>query len=432
MIPRYTRPEMSAIWETDNRFRIMLEVETLAAEAMEKAGTIPKGVAAAIRKKGKFNAERIDEIEREVKHDVIAFLTNVTEYVGEKARFMHQGMTSSDVLDTTFSVQLQQATDILIKDVDLVLAALKKQATAHKKTVCIGRSHGIHAEPTTFGVKMAGHYAAFKRAKDRLVAVRKEVSTCAISGAVGTYATVSPDVEKYIATKLGLTPETVSTQVIPRDRHAMFFATLGVVASSIENLAIEIRHLQRTEVREAEEFFSPGQKGSSAMPHKRNPVLTENLTGLARMVRSAVIPAMENVALWHERDISHSAVERNIAPDATVTLDFALVRLASVIDKLLVYPERMKANLERMGGLVFSQRSLLALTQAGISREDAYRIVQKNAMEVWEKDGKVTLRSRFESDPMVTKKLKAKDLDVIFDYAPYIKHADFIIKRALK
>ncbi len=432
MIPRYTRPEMSAIWETDNRFRIMLEVETLAAEAMEKAGTIPKGVAAAIRKKGKFNAERIDEIEREVKHDVIAFLTNVTEYVGEKARFMHQGMTSSDVLDTTFSVQLQQATDILIKDVDLVLAALKKQATAHKKTLCIGRSHGIHAEPTTFGVKMAGHYAAFKRAKDRLVAVRKEVSTCAISGAVGTYATVSPDVEKYIAGKLGLTPETVSTQVIPRDRHAMFFATLGVVASSIENLAIEIRHLQRTEVREAEEFFSPGQKGSSAMPHKRNPVLTENLTGLARMVRSAVIPAMENVALWHERDISHSAVERNIAPDATVTLDFALVRLASVIDKLLVYPERMKANLERMGGLVFSQRSLLALTQAGISREDAYRIVQKNAMEVWEKDGKVTLRSRFESDPMVTKKLKAKDLDVIFDYAPYIKHADFIIKRALK
>ncbi len=432
MIPRYTRPEMSAIWETDNRFRIMLEVETLAAEAMEKAGTIPKGVAAVIRKKGKFNAERIDEIEREVKHDVIAFLTNVTEYVGEKARFMHQGMTSSDVLDTTFSVQLQQATDILIKDVDLVLAALKKQATAHKKTLCIGRSHGIHAEPTTFGVKMAGHYAAFKRAKDRLVAVRKEVSTCAISGAVGTYATVSPDVEKYIAGKLGLTPETVSTQVIPRDRHAMFFATLGVVASSIENLAIEIRHLQRTEVREAEEFFSPGQKGSSAMPHKRNPVLTENLTGLARMVRSAVIPAMENVALWHERDISHSAVERNIAPDATVTLDFALVRLASVIDKLLVYPERMKANLERMGGLVFSQRSLLALTQAGISREDAYRIVQKNAMEVWEKDGKVTLRSRFESDPMVTKKLKAKDLDVIFDYAPYIKHADFIIKRALK
>jgi adenylosuccinate lyase len=432
MIPRYTRPEMSSIWEQDNRFRIMLEVETLAAEAMEKAGTIPKGVAAAIRKKGKFNAERIDEIEREVKHDVIAFLTNVTEYVGEKARFMHQGMTSSDVLDTTFAVQLQQATDILIKDVDLVLAALKKQATAHKKTLCIGRSHGIHAEPTTFGVKMAGHYAAFKRAKDRLVAVRKEVSTCAISGAVGTYATVSPEVEKYIATKLGLTPETVSTQVIPRDRHAMFFATLGVVASSIENLAIEIRHLQRTEVREAEEFFSPGQKGSSAMPHKRNPVLTENLTGLARMVRSAVIPAMENVALWHERDISHSAVERNIAPDATVTLDFALVRLASVIDKLLVYPERMKANLERMGGLVFSQRSLLALTQAGISREDAYRIVQKNAMEVWEKDGKVTLRSRFEADPLVTKKLKAKDLDVIFDYAPYIKHADFIIKRAVK
>lgn len=432
MIPRYTRPEMSQIWDQDNRFRIMLEVETLAAEAMEKNGTIPKGVAAAIRKKAKFNAERIDEIERTVKHDVIAFLTNIAEHVGEKARFMHQGMTSSDVLDTTFAVQLQQAADLLIKDVDLVLKALKKQATAHKKTLCIGRSHGIHAEPTTFGVKLAGHYAAFKRARERLIAARKEVSTCAISGAVGTYATVTPDVEKYIATKLKLTPEDVSTQVIPRDRHAMFFATLGVVASSIENLAIEIRHLQRTEVREAEEFFSPGQKGSSAMPHKRNPILTENLTGLARLVRSAVIPAMENVALWHERDISHSAVERNIAPDATVTLDFALVRLASVIDKLLVYPDRMKANLERMGGLVFSQRTLLALTQHGISREDAYRIVQSSAMKVWEKDGNVTLRSQLENDPQVTKKLKAKDLDVIFDYAPYVKHADFIVKRALK
>jgi adenylosuccinate lyase len=431
MIPRYTRPEMSRIWDQDNRFRIMLEVETLAAEAMEQAGTIPKGVASAIRKKAKFNAERIDEIERVVKHDVIAFLTNVTEHVGEKARFMHQGMTSSDVLDTTFAVQLQQSTDLLIKDVDLVLQALKKQATAHKKTLCIGRSHGIHAEPTTFGVKIAGHYAAFKRAKERLQQVRKEISTCAISGAVGTYATVTPDVEKYVAAKLGLKPETVSTQVIPRDRHAMFFATLGVIASSIENIAVEIRHLQRTEVREAEEFFSPGQKGSSAMPHKRNPVLSENLTGLARLVRSAVIPAMENVALWHERDISHSAVERNIAPDACTALDFALVRLAGIVDKLLVYPDRMKANLERMGGLVFSQRALLALTQHGISREDAYRIIQKNAMAVWEADGTISLRSQLEQDADVMKKLKPKDLDVIFDYAPYIKHAGFILKRAL-
>jgi len=432
MIPRYTRPEMASIWEQDNKFRIMLEVETLAAEAMEKEGTIPKGVATAIRKKAKFNAARIDEIEREVKHDVIAFLTNVAEHVGDKARFMHQGMTSSDVLDTTYAVQLQQSTDLLIKDVDLVLAALKKRATEHKKTLCIGRSHGIHAEPTTFGIKLAGHYAAFKRAKARLQNVRKEVSTCAISGAVGTYATVSPTVEKYIAGKLGLTPEDVSTQVIPRDRHAMFFATLGVIASSIENLAVEIRHLQRTEVREAEEFFSPGQKGSSAMPHKRNPVLSENLTGLARLVRSAVTPALENVALWHERDISHSAVERNISPDACTALDFALVRLAGIIDKLLVYPERMQANLERMGGLVFSQRTLLALTQHGISREDAYRIVQKNAMDVWQADGKISLRSLLEKDPAVKKALKAKDLDAIFDYAPYIKHANFILKRALK
>lgn len=430
MIPRYTRPDMAKIWDTDNKFRIMLEVETLAAEVQEEIGMIPKGVSKALRERGNFNAARIDEIEREVKHDVIAFLTNVAEYVGDEAKFMHQGMTSSDVLDTTFGVQLQQSTDILLADLDKVLAALKKRMTEHKDTLTIGRSHGIHAEPTTFGVKLAGHYAAFARAKKRLLAARDEVSVCAISGAVGTYATVPPEVEAYVASKLNLNVETVSTQVIPRDRHAMFFATLGVIASSIENIAIEIRHLQRTEVREAEEFFSPGQKGSSAMPHKRNPVLTENLTGLARTIRASVVPAMENVALWHERDISHSAVERFIAPDTCVALDFALNRLANVIENLLVYPERMKANLERMGGLVFSQRTLLALTQAGIAREDAYRIVQRNAMKVWESDGKVTLRAILEQDNDVTAKLDKAKLDAIFDYAPYIKHAGTIIERA--
>lgn len=422
MIPRYTRPDMAAIFEAENRFKIWLEIETLAAEKMGDMGTVPKSVAKALREKGNFDINRIDEIEREVKHDVIAFLTSVAEYVGEDSRYVHQGMTSSDVIDTAFSVQLTQAADILLADLDAVLAALKKRSLEHKDTLCIGRSHGIHAEPTTFGFKLAGHYAAFKRAKARLIAARAEIAVCSISGAVGTYATVSQDVQKYVADKLGLASEDISTQVIPRDRHAMFFATLGVVASSIENLAVEIRHLQRTEVREAEEFFSPGQKGSSAMPHKRNPILTENLTGLARVVRASVTPAMENVALWHERDISHSSVERIMAPDACIALDFALARLANVIEKLLVYPETMKDNLEKMGGLVFSQKTLLALTQAGISREDSYRIVQRNAMKVWESRGKQTLLSFLKEDADVTAKIAPADLDKIFTYDDYIKN----------
>lgn len=431
MIPRYTRPDMQKIWEPDHKFKIMLEVETLAAEAMEQEGIIPAGVAKALRERGQFNAARIDEIERDVKHDVIAFLTNVAEYVGEEARFMHQGMTSSDVLDTTFSVQLRDAADLLLAGIDRILTALREKILAHKHTLCIGRSHGIHAEPTTFGIKLAGHYAAFARARARLELAQREISVCAISGAVGTYATVLPAIETYVAEKLGLVSETVSTQVIPRDRHAMFFATLGVIASSIENLAIEIRHLQRTEVREAEEFFSEKQKGSSAMPHKRNPILTENLTGLARIVRAAVTPALENVALWHERDISHSAVERVMAPDTCIALDFALNRMGNVIENLLIYPERMMSNLESMGGLVFSQRTLLALTQAGISREDAYRIVQRNAMEVWKSNGSKTLRGLLESDEDVSAKLTAEDFNRIFDYAPYIAHADFITQKAL-
>ncbi len=432
MIPRYTRPDMARIWDNDHKFAIMLEVETLAAEAMEQVGIIPPGVAKALRERGQFNAERIEEIEREVKHDVIAFLTNVAEYVGDEARFMHQGMTSSDVLDTTFSVQLREAANLLLGGIDKILTALRQKILAHKHTLCIGRSHGIHAEPTSFGVKLAGHYAAFARARARLELAQREISICAISGAVGTYATVSPDIENYVAQKLGLMPETVSTQVIPRDRHAMFFATLGVIASSIENFAIEIRHLQRTEVREVEEFFSEKQKGSSAMPHKRNPILTENLTGLARIVRAAVTPALENVALWHERDISHSAVERVMAPDTCIALDFALNRLANVIENLLIYPDRMMHNLEIMGGLVFSQRTLLALTQAGISREDAYRIVQRNAMEVWKSNGHTTLRALLEADKDVSTKLTHSDFDKIFDYAPYIAHADFIIEKSLE
>lgn len=432
MIPRYTRPEMAKIFEPENRFKIWLEIETVALEKMAELGVVPKSAAIALRKKGNFNVARIDEIEREVKHDVIAFLTSVAEYVGKDSRYVHQGMTSSDVVDTAFAVQLTQAADLLLKDMDALLKALKKRAQEHSKTLCIGRSHGIHAEPTTFGMKLAGHYAAFKRGRERLVAARKEIAVCTISGAVGTYATVDPKIEAHVAKELGLKPETISTQVIPRDRHAMFFATLGVIASSIENLATEIRHLQRTEVREAEEFFSKGQKGSSAMPHKRNPILTENLTGLARLVRSMVIPAMENVTLWHERDISHSSVERNIGPDACVTLDFALSRLTGVIENLLVYPDTMKENLEKTGGLVFSQRLLLALTQAGISREDAYRIVQRNAMKVWDGKLKTTLRKAIESDAEVTKKLDKKSLDGIFDYKHYTKNIDSIIKRALK
>lgn len=429
MIPRYTRPVMADIFEANNRFKIWLEIETLAAEKMAEMGTVPASVPKAMRDKGNFDIARIDEIEKEVKHDVIAFLTSVAEFVGEDSRYVHQGMTSSDIIDTAFSVQLTQAADIMLEDLDALLAALKKRSLEHKDTLCIGRSHGIHAEPTTFGFKLAGHYAAFKRAKERLINARKEIAVCSISGAVGTYATVDPAVQAYVADKLGLSQEDISTQVIPRDRHAMFFATLGVIASSIENLAIEIRHLQRTEVREAEEFFSPGQKGSSAMPHKRNPILTENLTGLARVVRAAVTPAMENVALWHERDISHSSVERIMAPDTCIALDFALVRMTSVIDKLLVYPETMKDNLEKMGGLVFSQKTLLALTQAGISREDSYRIVQRNAMKVWESRGKQNLLDFLKADEDVSAKLKPEDLDKIFTYDDYIKNIEPVMSR---
>jgi len=428
MIPRYTRPDMVKIWEPENRFNIWLDIEIYAAEAMEKLGIIPKGVAAKTRKLGKFEVARIDEIEREVKHDVIAFLTNVAEYVGPEARFVHQGMTSSDVVDTCFSVQCAQAADLLLADLDRLLAALKKRAIEHKKTICVGRSHGIHAEPTTFGLKLAGHYAAFARCKKRLEDARAEIAVCMISGPVGTHASVDPAVQAHVAKKMNLTPETVSTQVIPRDRYAAYFATLGVIASCMENLATEVRHLQRSEVREAAEYFSKGQKGSSAMPHKKNPILTENICGLARLVRSAVVPAMENVTLWHERDISHSSVERVIGPDATLALDFALNRMAGVIEQLLVYPERMQKNLDSLGGLVYSQRVLLALTQAGVAREDAYRIVQKNAMDVWDSDGNKNFATLLKKDKLVSAKLKAKDIDAIFDATFYTKHVDKIFK----
>jgi len=427
MIPRYSRPKMVAIWESENRYKIWMEIETLAAEAMAELGTIPKEVPVAVRARGAFNVARIEEIEAETKHDVIAFLTNLAEYVGEEARFVHQGMTSSDVLDTCLAVQLTQATDILLEDLEGLLAALKRRAFEHKHTLTVGRSHGIHAEPVTFGLKLATYYAEFARNKTRLLAAREEIATCAISGAVGTFAHLDPRVEEYVAEKLGLKAETISTQVIPRDRHAAFFATLGVIASSIERLATEIRHLQRTEVREAEEFFSAGQKGSSAMPHKRNPVLTENLTGLARLVRAAVIPAMENVALWHERDISHSSVERMIAPDATVTLDFALARLTSVVDKLVVYPERMQANLDLLGGLVHSQQVLLELTQKGMSREDAYKAVQRNAMASWQ-EGK-NYRALLEADADVAKHLTPKDIEALFDLGQHTRHVDTLFKR---
>ena len=427
MIRRYSRPEMAAIWEPENRFRIWLEIEAHACDAQAELGVIPMEAAQAVREKGAFEVARIDEIERETKHDVIAFLTNLAEHVGPEARFVHQGMTSSDVLDTCLAVQLAQAADILLADVDAVLAALRKRAFEHKETPCIGRSHGIHAEPTTFGLKLAGFHAEFERDRRRLTAARAEIATCAISGAVGTFATIDPAVEAHVAGKLGLTPEPVSTQVIPRDRHAMFFATLGVVAGSVERLATEIRHLQRTEVAEVEEYFAPGQKGSSAMPHKRNPVLSENLTGLARLVRGAVVPALENATLWHERDISHSSVERVIAPDATIALDFALARLASVIDKLIVYPDAMRANLERQGGLVFSQRVLLALTQAGMSREDAYEAVQRNAMPAWRGDG--DFAELLKADGDVSGRLDAAALDALFDLAAEMKHVDTIFKR---
>ncbi len=434
MIPRYSLPEMANIFEQDNRFKIWLEVETLALEKMAELGTVPKSAAIALREKGNFDVARINEIEAEIKHDVIAFLTSVAEYVGEDSRYVHQGLTSSDIIDTSFAVMLTQAADIIIADLDNVMAALKKRALEHKDTICIGRSHGIHGEPTTFGMKLAGHYAAFKRARDRMINAKEEISTITISGAVGTYATADMAIEAHVADKLGLKCETVATQVIPRDRHAMFFVTLGVVASSIENISVEIRHLQRTEVREAEEYFSPNQKGSSAMPHKRNPISSENLTGQARIIRAAVIPALENVALWHERDISHSSVERTILPDALISADYALNRLAGIIDKLLVYPDRMKHNLEMTGGLVFSQRVMLALTQNDISREDAYRIVQRSAMKVWEDrssgKGTLTLRAMLESDPQITEKLDKAALDEIFDYSAYTKNIPTILDRA--
>jgi len=429
MIPRYSRPDMVKIWEPEARFQIWFEIEAHATDALAELGVVPREAARAIWEKGAFEVDRIDAIEAEVKHDVIAFLTNVAEHVGEPARFMHQGMTSSDVLDTCLAVQLSRAADILLADIDGLLAVLKRRAFEYKLTPTIGRSHGIHAEPTTFGLKLAQAYAEFARNRERLEAARKDVATCAISGAVGTFANIDPRVEAYVAEKMGLAVEPVSTQIIPRDRHAMFFATLGVIASSVERLATEVRHLQRTEVLEAEEYFSPGQKGSSAMPHKRNPVLTENLTGLARMVRGYVTPALENVALWHERDISHSSVERMIGPDATVILDFALARLTSVFDKLLVYPERMQKNLDRMGGLIHSQRVLLALTQAGISREDSYRIVQRNAMKVWESEGALSLLDLLRADPQVTAALKPEELEANFDLGYHLKHVDTTFER---
>jgi adenylosuccinate lyase len=430
MISRYARPEMSAIWSPETKYRIWFEIEAHAADRMAALGAIPKDAAAAIWKKGEkaqFDSARIDAIDRKVKHDVIAFLTHLGEIVGPEARFLHQGMTSSDILDTCLSVQLARASDLLLADLDRVLAALKKRAFEHKDDVCIGRSHGVHAEPTTFGLKLAGFYAEFARGRRRLEAARKEIAVCAISGAAGTFANVDPSVEAYVAEKMGLEVEPISTQVIPRDRHAAFFAALGVLASSMERIAVEIRHLQRTEVLEAEEYFSPGQKGSSSMPHKRNPVLTENLTGLARLVRSAVAPAMENVALWHERDISHSSVERGIAPDATIHLDFALDRLAGVIENLVVYPERMKQNLDRLGGLIHSQRVLLALTQAGAAREEAYDMVQRCAMPAWRGEGRFL--DNLKADKGVSAYLPGKNIEALFDLAYHTKHVDTIFAR---
>jgi adenylosuccinate lyase len=435
MVPRYSRPEMTAIWSAENRYRIWWQIEVFAAEAMGRIGMIPAEDAAIIRAAydrnalGEIDIEAIDRIEAVTKHDVIAFLTWAGEKLGPERRWLHQGMTSSDVLDTALAVQLKQAAALLIKDIDALVAVIKRRAMEHKATPTIGRSHGIHAEPTTFGLKLAQAYAEFSRNRERLVAARDGIATCAISGAVGTFAQVPPAVEEHVAAELGLGVEPVSTQVIPRDRHAMFFATLGVIASSIERLATEIRHLQRTEVLEAEEYFSPGQKGSSAMPHKRNPVLSENLTGLARMVRGYVTPALENVALWHERDISHSSVERFIGPDATITLDFALARLTGVIDKLILYPERMRKNLDRMGGLVHSQRVLLALTQAGLSREESYALVQRNATKVWESDGELSLLELLKADPEVSQRLSADELNGLFDLDYHLKHVDTIFAR---
>jgi adenylosuccinate lyase len=427
MIPRYSRSQMAEIWEAQNRYRIWFEIEAHACDAQAALGVIPKEAAAAIWKLGRFDPARIDEIERETKHDVIAFLTNLAEHIGPPARFLHQGMTSSDVLDTCLGVQLKQASDILLADLDALLVALKRRAFEHKDTLCIGRSHGIHAEPTTFGLKLAGHYAAFDRARDRLRRARSEIATCAISGAVGNFANIDPAVERHVAEKMGLAVEPISTQVIPRDRHAVFFATLGVIAGSIENLATEVRHLQRSEVREVEEYFSPGQKGSSAMPHKRNPVLSENLTGLSRLVRAAVAPALEDIALWHERDISHSAVERVMAPDTTIALDFALARLAGVIEKLVVYPEAMKRNLDLFGGLVHSQRVLLALTQAGMGREDAYQAVQRNAMRAWQEG--VDFLTLLKADREIAKRIEPAALEACFDLGYHTRRVDQIFAR---
>jgi adenylosuccinate lyase len=429
MIDRYARPEMRDLWTAETRLKIWFEIEAHAADAMAELGIIPSEAAAAVWQHGRFEVARVDEIEREVHHDVIAFLTNVAEHVGPDARFLHQGMTSSDVLDTALAVQLARASDILLSDLDGLLGALRSRAFEHRYTPTIGRSHGVHAEPTTFGLKLATYFAEFTRARVRLATARAEIATCAISGAVGTFAHVPPAVETHVASKMGLTVEPISTQVIPRDRHAMFFATLAVIASSVERLATEIRHLQRTEVREAEEYFAPGQKGSSAMPHKRNPVLTENLTGLARMVRAYALPAMEDVALWHERDISHSSVERFIGPDATITLDFALARLTRVVEQLVIYPDRMCANLEAMGGLVHSQQVLLALTQAGMAREDAYRAVQRNAMRVWQADGRLSLRILLGEDAEVMARLSARALDQLFSLEPHFAHVDAIFAR---
>ncbi|QZD88034.1 adenylosuccinate lyase [Qipengyuania psychrotolerans] len=433
MVPRYARPAMTAIWEPEAKYRIWFEIEAHATEKLGELGVVPKSAAKALwdwwATNPKIDVEAIDAIEAVTKHDVIAFLTWVAENVGDEARFMHQGMTSSDVLDTTLAVQLVRSTDLLLEDLDALLAAIKRRAEEHKYTPTIGRSHGIHAEPVTFGLKLAQAYAEFDRCKTRLINAREEIATCAISGAVGTFANIDPSVEEYVAEKLGLKAEPVSTQVIPRDRHAMYFATLAVIAGSIERVAVEVRHLQRTEVLEAEEYFSPGQKGSSAMPHKRNPILTENLTGQARMIRAYALPALENVALWHERDISHSSVERFIGPDATITLDFALARLTSVVDKLLIYPERMQANMDRMGGLIHSQRVLLALTQNGVSREDAYRLVQRNAMKVWESDGKMMLLDLLKQDEEVTAALTNEQLEERFDLDYHFKQVDTIFDR---
>ena len=435
MIERYSREKMVKIWSQEEKFNIWFQIEAHACDAQAELGIIPKESAKIIWEKGKFDIDKIEEIEKTTKHDVIAFLTNLAEYIGEDARFIHQGMTSSDILDTTLSIQLQKASDVLLEDIEILLNSLKRRAIDHKNTITIGRSHGIHAEPITFGLKLAGYYAEFLRNKKRLIDARKEISTCAISGAVGTFAHIDPYVESYVSNKLNLVPEEISTQIIPRDRHAMFFSTLAIIASSIERLATEIRHLQRTEVREVEEYFSKGQKGSSAMPHKRNPVLTENLTGLARLVRSSVIPALENVTLWHERDISHSSVERMIAPDATITLDFALARLNNVIENLIVYPETMLSNLEKLGGLVHSQQVLLALTQKGASRESAYEMVQSNAMKVWETpehSRKNVYKNLLKNDANVMKYLNETEIEELFNINQHLANVDHIFDRVFK